>query len=138
MSDDQEISLVRNSIAAQEFGSDYTDTYDMRGVSLAWSLARTGWRPSLEAAYERHEPLFVHTRPATGAFEPTIPAVGLREASATLGLDRPTALFLAGFELGAHFALTGIRVIRPTAIEARLLRPSLVIDLEKPFGSSRV
>lgn len=66
------------------------------------------------------------------------PLSGSGEASATLGLDRPTALFLAGFELGAHFALTGIRVIRPTAIEARLLRPSLVIDVEKPFGSSRV
>ncbi|MEA2707240.1 MAG: hypothetical protein QOH22_2028, partial [Gemmatimonadaceae bacterium] len=137
VSDDQEISLVRNSIAAQEFGSDYTDTYDARGVSLAWSLARFGWRPSLEAAYERHETLFVHARPATGAFEPTIPAVALREFRATVGIDKPTALSVAGFELGARFALTGVRVIRPTAIEARLLRPSLVVDLEKPIGSSR-
>jgi hypothetical protein len=138
VSDDQEISLVRNSIAAQEFGSDYTDTYDARGVSLAWSLARFGWRPSLEAAYERHETLFVHARPATGAFEPTIPAVALREFRATVGIDKPTALSVAGFELGARFALTGVRVIRPTAIEARLLRPSLVVDLEKPIGSSRI
>jgi hypothetical protein len=138
VSDDQEISLVRNSIAAQEFGSDYTDTYDARGVSLAWSLARFGWRPSLEAAYERQDPLFVHARPATGTFEPTIPALALREARATLGMDRPTAISLAGFELGAHFALTGIRVVRPAAIEGRLLRPSLVLDLERPFGSSRL
>jgi hypothetical protein len=138
LSDDQEVSLVRNSIAAQEFGSDYTDTYDVRGVSLAWSLARFGWRPSLEAAYERHGPLFVHAQPASGSFEATIPAIALREARATLGLDRPASLSLAGFELGAHFALTGVRVVRPSAMESRLLRPSLVLDLEKPFGSSRV
>jgi hypothetical protein len=138
LSDDQEVSLVRNSIAAQEFGSDYTDTDDVRGVSLAWSLARFGWRPSLEAAYERHDPLFVHAQPATGSFKPTIPALGLREARATLGLDRSTSLSLAGFELGAHFALTGVRVVRPSTIESRLLRPSLIVDLEKPFGSSRV
>ncbi|HMJ17731.1 MAG TPA: hypothetical protein VK478_05010, partial [Gemmatimonadaceae bacterium] len=40
--DDPETSLVRNTIAAQEFGSDYTDTYDLRAVSLAASLARLG------------------------------------------------------------------------------------------------
>jgi hypothetical protein len=45
---------------------------------------------------------------------------------------------LAGFELGAHFALTGVRVVRPSTIEWMLLSPSLVVDLEKPFGSSRV
>ncbi len=138
VSDDQEVSLVRNSIAAQEFGSDYTDTYDVRGVSLAWSVARFSWRPSLEAAYERHEPLFVHARPATGTFEPTIPALAVREARVTLGLDRPTSLSLGGFELGAHLGLTGIRVVRPVASEARLLRPSLLVDIEKPFGSNRL
>jgi len=56
----------------------------------------------------------------------------------TLGLDRPTALAPGGFELAAHFALTGVRVNRPSTIQSKLLRPSLVVDLEKPFGSSRV
>jgi len=138
VSDDQETSLVRNSIAAQEFGSDYTDTYDSRGVSLGWSLARFGWRPSLEVAYERHEPLGVHASPATGTFEPTIPALGLRETRATLSLDRPTALTFSGFELATHFAATGIRVNQPATIQSTLLRPSLVVDLQKPFGSSRL
>jgi hypothetical protein len=138
VSDDQESSLVRNSIAAQEFGSDYTDTYDARAVSLAWLLARLGWRPSLEVAYERHEALLVHARPATGAFEPTIPALPLREVRATLGLDRPTALTYGGYELAAHFALTGAQVNRPSTMQAKLLRPSLVLDLEKPLGSSRL
>ena len=138
VSDDQETSLVRNSIAAQEFGSDYTDTYDSRGVSLGWSLARLGWRPSLEVAYERHEPLGVHGRPATGTFEPAIPALGVREIRTTLGLDKPTALTFAGYELATRFAVTGIRVNQPVTIQSKLLRPSLVVDLQKPFGSSRL
>jgi hypothetical protein len=138
VSDDQETSLVRNSIAAQEFGSDYTDTYDARTVSLDWSLARAGWRPSLEVAYERHEPLFVNTTPAMGIFEPTIPALELRETRVRLGLEQPTALALGGYELATRFALTGTRVNRPVAIESKLLRPSLVVDLQKPFGSNRL
>src|SRR6476469_1766897 len=72
VADEQETSLVRNSIAAQEFGSDYTDLYDVRALSLAGTLARQGWRPSFEYAYEGHDPLVVHAKPATGSFEPTI------------------------------------------------------------------
>src|SRR5947209_3298769 len=62
VSDEQETSLVRNSIAAQEFGSDYIDLYDAQSVSLSGSLAALTWRPSFDLAYERHEPLFVHAR----------------------------------------------------------------------------
>src|SRR6478609_9079003 len=35
VSDEQETSLARNTIAAQEFGSDYTDTYDARALTLS-------------------------------------------------------------------------------------------------------
>jgi hypothetical protein len=138
VSDDPETSLALNSIAAQEFGSDYTDTYDARTLSMAWSLARFGWRPSLDVAYERQEPLAVHARPATGAFEPTIPAASLREVRATFGADRAATLTYAGFESDTRFALTGIRVLRPARDRADLLRPSLVLDLQRPFGSSRL
>ena len=70
VSDEQETSLVRNTIAAQEFGSDYTDTYDARGISLSGSLALFGWRPSFELAYEEHAPLFVRAKPASGESSP--------------------------------------------------------------------
>ena len=138
VSDDEETSLVENSIAAQEFGSDQTDTYDAKAVSLTWALARFGWRPSIDLAYEKQEPLFVHARPVTGAFEPTIPAVPLREIRATVAFSRSAALTFGGFELGSDFALSGVRIVRPLAIRSDLLRPSLVIDLQKPFGSSRL
>jgi hypothetical protein len=139
VSDDQETSLLRNTIAAQEFGSDYTDTYDARDVSLSGSLARLGWRPSFELAYERHEPLVVHARPANGSFEPTIPALSLHESRLTLGLDRPASLTLGGYELGAHLAVSAIRRASPANSQpGDFLRPSLMLDLQKPFGSSRL
>ena len=139
VSDEQETSMVRNTIAAQEFGSDYTDTYDARVVSLAGSLSRLGWRPSFELAYEQHEPLSVHARPAAGRFEPTIPALQLHESRLTLGLDRGASLTFGGYELGAHLSVSGIRT-ESWAISERgaFLRPSLVLDLQKPFGSSRL
>lgn len=139
VSDEQETSLVRNTIAAQEFGSDYTDTYDVRDVSLSGSLARLGWRPSFELAYERHEPLVVHARPANGSFESTIPALSLHESRLTLGLDRPASLTLGGYELGAHLAVSAIRRASPANSQpGDFLRPSLMLDLQKPFGSSRL
>ena len=139
VADEQETSLVRNTIAAQEFGSDYTDTYDVRGISLSGSLSRPGWRPSLEYAYERHEPLLVNARPASGSFEPTIPAVSLRESRLTLGLDRPTGLTFGGLELGLHVSVTATSRTRYAAsLPSQLLRPSLAVDVQRPIGSSRV
>ena len=139
VSDEQETSLVRNTIAAQEFGSDYTDTYDVRAISLAGSLARPGWRPSFEIAYERHEPLAVHARPANGRFEPTIPALELDERRVTVGLDRPTSLTYGGFELEARVAIAAIRRQgSPTSPRGDFLRSSVSVDLQRPFGSSRL
>src|SRR4051812_16483800 len=58
-SEEQETSLVRNTLAAQEFGSDYTDPYDVNSLSLSGSLARLGWRPSFEIAWEQHDSLWI-------------------------------------------------------------------------------
>ncbi len=139
VSDEQETSLVANSIAAQEFGSDYTDTYDARGISLSGAIARLGWRPSFELAYEQHEPLTVNARAANGSFEPTIPALSLRETRLTFGLDRGTSLTYGGFEFGAHLTVSTIR--RASAAGSQpgdLFRPSVMLDLQKPFGTSRL
>lgn len=139
VSDEQETSLVRNSIAAQEFGSDYTDTYDVRRISLGASMSRPGWRPSLEYAYERHRPLTVNARPASGDFEPTIPALPLRQSRLRLGLDRPTALTYGGLELGAHLALTATtRTKLGARFPSDLLRTSVILDVQRPVGTTRL
>jgi len=130
---------VRNSIAAQEFGSDYTHTYDVRGVSLAWSLARFGWRPSLEAAYERHAPLFVHAQPATGAFRaPRSLLSGFGRARVTLGLDRPTSLVPGGFRVGRSYLGNGRSSQSPIGGRIETAPAFSGGHLEKPFGSNRV
>ncbi|HEY0528185.1 MAG TPA: hypothetical protein VGD02_05115 [Gemmatimonadaceae bacterium] len=139
VADEQEISLVRNTIAAQEFGSDYTDLYDVRSASATLSIARAGWRPSLEYAFEQHDGLQVHARPATGTFQPTIPAARLREHRLTLGLERPTGLTFGGFELASHLGISGIQQVQwDQSPSAKYLRPSLTVDLERPFGTSRL
>jgi hypothetical protein len=139
VSDEPETSLVRNSLAAQEFGSDYIDTYDVRALTLTGSLARLGWRPTFQIAYERHAPLAVNARPANGVFEPTIPALALRERRFALGLDRPTSLTYGGFELGAHAIVSGIRR-ESSAVSPNgdFLRPSVSLDLQRPVGTSRL
>ena len=139
VSEEPEVSLVKNSLAAQEFGSDYTDPYDARAVSLTGTLGGLTWRPSLELSYEQHDPLQVHARSANGTFEPTIPAMHLHESRLTVSVEHPTRLTWAGFELGARFAVSGIRREGLSqTLRGKFLRPSLMLDLQKPFGSSRV
>ena len=136
--DEQETSLVMNSLAAQEFGSDYTDPYDAQTISLSGALAGISWRPSFELAYERQEPLAVHARPASGRFKGTIPALELHESRVTLGIDHPTALAWGGFEMAAHLEAAAIRrESSADSFRGQFLRPALTLDLQKPFGTSR-
>lgn len=137
--DEPETSLLRNTIAAQEFASDYTDPYDVRRVAMSGTLARTGWRPTIAFAVERHGPLAVNATPSNGEFEPTIPATSLRERRVTIALERPTSLTFGGFELGARVAAIGIRRVSSIAADrGDILRPSVMIDLQRPFGSRRL
>src|SRR5581483_6814724 len=67
-----ERSPAVNSLAAQEFGSDYTDPYFARGAGVGIDFAPAGeWRWRLESTVERQDSLEVHARPVTGAFLPT-------------------------------------------------------------------
>lgn len=137
-SDEMETSMVRNSIAAQEFGSDYTDPFDVRGFSVA---ARSGtfsvWNATVEAALERDAPLVVHATPATGRYEPTIAASRLRERRLSLILDQPTRLTVLGFEsqvrLGAEI---GYRALASASYQY-LTRFSARGSFERPFGRNR-
>ncbi|HYV97854.1 MAG TPA: hypothetical protein VE967_10400 [Gemmatimonadaceae bacterium] len=90
-----EVSGIRNSIAAQEFGSDYTDPFDMRKAGVELSLgrwARSRWR--VVGTAERHDPLLVNATPERGAYEPTIPA--RRIDARVLGIHAEGAVFTIG------------------------------------------
>ncbi len=138
-SDEMETSMVRNSIAAQEFGSDYTDPFDVWGFSIA---ARSGtfsvWNATVEAALERDAPLSVNATPATGRYEPTIAASPLRERRLSLILDQPTRLTVLGFESQVHLegAAIGYRAL-DSASYRYLARFSARGSFERPFGRSR-
>ncbi|HEU4631472.1 MAG TPA: hypothetical protein VFS08_17090 [Gemmatimonadaceae bacterium] len=103
-----EVSLTRNSIAAQEFGSDYTDPYDVRAVGARVGLGeRWGRRWALSAAYEEQRPLMVHATPSTGHFEPTLPAARLKGVRASLVADRPLGEGLWGTQVSSRAELRG-------------------------------
>lgn len=142
VSDEPERSRVVNSIAAQEFGSDYTDQYDARGALLRIRAPMVrGTIPSLELAVEQHKPLGVHARSAAGSFEPTVSAGYLDETRAALILDRPNRVGLLGFEIRAR--ASGELVSWKSneccsTSRASLGRISFSVQTEKPFGSNRL
>ncbi len=89
-----ERSGVTNSLAAQEFGSDYTDPYLVRGGGLGVDFASASdLRWTVEAAYENQSALGVHATPVTGTFElPT--QVRDERVDAALRARRPAAVAL--------------------------------------------
>ncbi|MDQ2931980.1 MAG: hypothetical protein M3Y05_14350 [Gemmatimonadota bacterium] len=94
-----ERSTVVNSLASQEFGSDATDPYDVRGAGIAAELGvHAGLRWRVEGAWERQGSLRVHATPAWGRYEPTIPARALDEERFTLGFIRQPSVRFGGFE----------------------------------------
>ena len=140
--DEPERSRVVNSIAAQEFGSDYSDPYDVRGGALAldWVLGPgLLWR--LEGAAERQRAVGVAASPARGAFEPTIPAWTIDERRVTLSVSRPTALALLGTEVRSRLELrTAVfdRLDLPDADDLDYARASLAATIERPLGRRRL
>jgi hypothetical protein len=141
--DEPEGSGVRNSLAAQEFGSDWTQPYDAWGGAVEGDLgSRLGVRWQLRAGWERQAALAVNATPSRGSYEPTIPALAVEGPRAALTLTRPTALALWGTEL------TGRAELRGGWIEARegarlgerwgIGRAAGVLGVERPTGSGRL
>lgn len=106
--DAQESSLVLNSLAAQEFGSDYTDPYDVRAAGLGVTMGDwLGLRWRAEGAWESQRPLAVHAAPSHGAYEPTLLAADVEGARLSLFADRALAAGPLGTELRWSAELQG-------------------------------
>jgi hypothetical protein len=134
--DEQEVSPFRNSIAAQEFGSDYTDPYLVRALGVHLQLGRAfGVAWSAEAALEEHDSLGVHARPSRGRYEGTLAVAPLRAGRVSLRLDRATALAAFGTELRLAAELRGMLTQRPTNSVGRV---TVVAHLERPFRRTRL
>ncbi|MBA3854745.1 MAG: hypothetical protein C0503_10025 [Gemmatimonas sp.] len=87
-----EVSGIRNSIASQEFGSDWTQPIGAVGgaLRLLWAPPdRATWFAEFSRRDERA--LTAFAQPARGLFEPTVPAQSLTREALTLGLARAGA-----------------------------------------------
>lgn len=159
----QEVSGVRNAIAAQEFGSDWTQPIGVVGGSLRLQRAppdRLTW--SLEASRTDERALTPRAVPARGRFEPAVAAralardalaagvagagvwrrpaerAAIAEPAGTPGrLDAPPPA--AEVEWRFEARLEGARWTERTTVGAgELLRARLVGELSWPVGASRL
>jgi hypothetical protein len=149
LGEEQERSRALNSIAAQEFGSDYTDPYGVAGGGLAIEHAPAGetlWR--LEAAVETPFTLGVNANPVSGRFLGVVSVPSSRYARLSLRLERPTSLWYFGTELRTAFELRALRANGDSSrqcigfvacpLEYSTIRGALLADLERPIGSQRL
>lgn len=140
--DEPETSRLRNTIAAQELGSDYTDPYDARGVALTVGLGRRGggeW--SASAGYEWQDSLTVHASPAWGRYEPTIAAWKLRGPRGTVSFQRPSAMAIGGFEARMAASVSVAHVTVDSAAEISPVtfgRAWLGFQTERQLGALRL
>jgi hypothetical protein len=141
--DVQETSLVRNSFAAQEYGSDYTEPYDVHRVGLGIELRSHGgilWEA--EAASEVQTRVDVNATPDMGRYEPTIDAWPIEAWRIALSAERPTSLSLGGIEL--HWrasARGGVFTGHDTSLSSSLQsfgRAFMFAAAERPIGSQRL
>ena len=141
--DIQERSLLVNSIAAQEFGSDYTDPYGVHAGGIGFDAFGIGsFRLHLDASLERQRPLRVTASPAYGQFEPILPAAPLRATRISLTGNRPTMLSFLGTELKLDGELRFSHLttdddlfpIEPTNVG----RAFLSANIERPFDKGRL
>ncbi len=142
VSDEGERSRAVNSIAAQEFGSDYSDMFDVRGGSVRLRAAMmSGVIPSIEISVEQHEPLAVHARPASGKFQPTVLADNIDETRASIILERPNRVSVLGFEVRGRIVgeLASWEPNRCCANGRASLRRALFsTQMERPVGANRL
>ncbi|HUR91490.1 MAG TPA: hypothetical protein VMY38_02335 [Gemmatimonadaceae bacterium] len=137
----EERSLLANSVASQEFGSDHTDPLGARGFAAAVTSPPVWhWRVSLKYGVEDQRALEVRATPATGEFSPMLPATSMEERRFQLALDRPTRLTIGGFEARYHVEFSRFSFALPPnpSVRGDGKRIALRANLERPYGASRL
>jgi hypothetical protein len=103
VSDVPERSSVINSLAAQEFASDYTEPYLVRAVGAAATFPTVhSFDVGLEATYELNDPLSIHADPVRGDFGPTISFPPSRVTRAMLSANRPLLPWVGNADLSVR------------------------------------
>lgn len=133
-----EVSGLRNSIAAQEFGSDWTDPYGVRGGALRvqWQSA-TGMRLFVEGGGRAERALAIHAAPATGAFAQPLAVVPLDRRSLTLGWE-VARVMAGGTEARGGVTVVGSEIEPVAGPSARVARAALDFSARMPVAAGRV
>lgn len=135
----QEVSTLRNSIAAQEFGSDWSQPMRVRGgaLRLQYAPAERG-RIYVEGTLQDELPLNLRAQPAFGRFEQTVNAERVRREALTVGVERATAPADDGIAWSAAVRLTVSRWSASTALPGSGLRMSTDLEWNAPALGGRV
>jgi hypothetical protein len=147
--DEPERSRALNSIAAQEFGSDYTDPYHVAGYGIALQHAPPGetlWR--LETAFEEPSSLIAHATPVAGEFLGLLDVPQTRYVRLALRRERPTSLSFLGTELRTALDIRSLHSTSDITTVCAIpdscpssfttIRGSFIADLERPIGGQRL
>ena len=100
--DAPERSGIANGLAAQEFGSDYTSLYGVRGVGVAAAIGWQGLRWYGTWSFERDYDLGRHGASFGGALAPSFDADSRDGHLAVLGVERSASGGWLGIEWGGH------------------------------------
>jgi hypothetical protein len=133
-----EVSLARNSLASQEFGSDWTSPFQRRQVVLRADFApafERRWRISAEAAIERHSRVRVNASPARGAYETTPLVLADRQQRLSVFARRATALGAFGTEVSVAAALD---IVNSDVESAAFGHATVDLDVQRPVGRDRL
>ena len=139
----QERSATVNSLAAQEFGSDYTDPYGVQGGGVGLDARGVmDWNLRLDASVERQRPLSVHASPAQGTFPRLLDVYPLRATRLAVFAERPTSLSFLGTELRATLEGRLSRLstddVSAPITTGNLLRLFGTLNIERPFERGRL
>ena len=144
LGDEAEVSLVRNSIAAQEFAADLTNPYDVRSTGITLGLGvpgRAQWR--VELAVERHAPLAVHASASTGQYQPTVAVTEMDGARLSVSAENAVtpsllegSLRLRGELRGGRYDVVGggMTAGATAGTTAWTLRGFALADYQRPMG----
>lgn len=137
--DAPEVSGLRNSVAAQEFGSDWSDPFGVRGGFARVEGAVGAHRLSLGIARQSERALAVRASPTSGRYEPLLAATTATGWRATVGWSRADAPLADGRMWRARALLGGVST-RPTSdpVTRRYLRASFEAEGTWPAADGRL
>jgi hypothetical protein len=134
-------SGIRNSIAAQEFGSDWTNPIAARGGALRLERVNgRGRRLSAEGVLRREGALAIGASSAWGSFEPTVAAQALDRRALTVGWEASQLIENGAGKWRTALKLTGSEIGIPGSGEwtTRIARLSGEIELGLPLAPGRL